>query len=512
MKSVSTLDLWDLDQRDDEAVQEYYGDAEGITRRWDDSVKRPQLHPITSPPPNTREASDFLSVVTAISQAYSRGNYLRMHCLDRETWIDLEAGSTFQVSQSQLTFNVISEDQRLRSRKLSNQVVIKRIKSVPGFVLGKDEIETFVRELQVLHHMHSHPNVVDLRGVGWFYHMEDSKPCPKPVLILEHAPHTLDHLVHGDGEDPASTTKLEIFHDVAQGLRGLHECDIIHGDLKPGNVLIFEKERREGGVIKKGFRAKVSDFSLSLLGGGSHYERQMAGGTQYWTAPEANEMLSLEGLKRADIWSLGLLFGVVSSRSYNIIKVQDGTEQNVKDDARKVIQQVRSHFECSIESSAWETKLVILVRQLYLLTLLIDPTERDLENLLKAFESFLGLKTSSAKESKKSSLMPMNPIDLSVNYEAFKTLSGPLKDLMLENLKQIARDTEDPRRSKALFELAVCTLSKFASPDALDSEGIGYLFEAAHAGDVRAKALYHRIRQAHSSRSAGCVPDGISKQ
>ena len=47
-----------------------------------------------------------------------------------------------------------------------------------------------------------------------------------------------------------------LYLDVVKGVQGLHEANIIHGDLKGDNVLVF--------ISAKGVpRAKVSDFGFS---------------------------------------------------------------------------------------------------------------------------------------------------------------------------------------------------------------------------------------------------------
>ena len=50
--------------------------------------------------------------------------------------------------------------------------------------------------------------------------------------------------------------KIMLCLDVVQGVQGLHEANIIHGDLKGDNILVF--------LSAKGIpRAKISDFGFS---------------------------------------------------------------------------------------------------------------------------------------------------------------------------------------------------------------------------------------------------------
>ena len=50
--------------------------------------------------------------------------------------------------------------------------------------------------------------------------------------------------------------KLTLIHDVARGVKFIHNLGIVHGDLHASNVLLVQKER--------GFRAKVADFGSSV--------------------------------------------------------------------------------------------------------------------------------------------------------------------------------------------------------------------------------------------------------
>ena len=64
---------------------------------------------------------------------------------------------------------------------------------------------------------------------------------------------------------------LQVARDVAQGLRYLHcaKPAILHGDLKPANILIDSR-----------FRSKVCDFGLSRK------KKNTISGSLYWLAPE----------------------------------------------------------------------------------------------------------------------------------------------------------------------------------------------------------------------------------
>jgi serine/threonine protein kinase len=78
--------------------------------------------------------------------------------------------------------------------------------------------------------------------------------------------------------------------------------DIIHGDVKPKNVLIFEND--SGGYV-----AKVADFGYSTRFVDKDEAIQMPG-SRYWVAPEwhhRNYRTNVMGAMKMDAYSFGML-------------------------------------------------------------------------------------------------------------------------------------------------------------------------------------------------------------
>lgn len=169
----------------------------------------------------------------------------------------------------------------------------------------KRQVHDMYLEILALCHptLRSHRNIVRLMGWG-----EETSTWHSPlVLAFELALSDLHvFLVKAemDQEDSDSIRSLwdlkyRLCLDTAAGLDALHECQIVHGDLKPANVLIF---RDEAGIV-----AKLADFGLSV-------EEQktaapcLLGGTKGWQAPEVEQgNVSNEFLLQADSYSYGLL-------------------------------------------------------------------------------------------------------------------------------------------------------------------------------------------------------------
>ena len=128
-----------------------------------------------------------------------------------------------------------------------------------------------------------HPNVLRLVQVA--EHRE------RFCMVLEHMPRNLEHVLFGSDEkiEPAALMRM-----LLAGLAYLHHREMVHRDVKPGNLLLAED-----GTLK------ISDFGLA---------RQLAAGDQtphtvtlWYRAPEL-----LLGATRyrceVDVWSAGCVY------------------------------------------------------------------------------------------------------------------------------------------------------------------------------------------------------------
>jgi len=172
--------------------------------------------------------------------------------------------------------------------KLNRSVAIK---SLPAELMENPKARIrFAREAQVLASL-NHPNIATIydelqeaEGVGY--------------LILEYIPgQTLAERIAGVRLKPKEA--LSIAKQIAEAVAAAHEHDVIHRDLKPGNIKITP----EG-------RIKVLDFGLAKAFGGEKTDQQSTAtepgrviGTPAYMSPE--QARGLETDERCDIWSFG---------------------------------------------------------------------------------------------------------------------------------------------------------------------------------------------------------------
>ncbi|RMJ15575.1 hypothetical protein BHE90_005333 [Fusarium euwallaceae] len=171
---------------------------------------------------------------------------------------------------------------------------------------SKPDAETYkalVNEIMVLSHplIRNHPNISQLQGFCWEVSEEDDKSWP--VLIFEKAPFgdLLDFSRLREGTEISFAERLELCVDIGTAILDLHLNGIIHGDIKPENVLVFKEDGTYG--------ARVIDFGYSTLYADNH--RCIKLPISYpWNAPENNRQSkewTLPEAKRADTFSFAMV-------------------------------------------------------------------------------------------------------------------------------------------------------------------------------------------------------------
>jgi len=138
-----------------------------------------------------------------------------------------------------------------------------------------------------------HPNVVLMLGIA-------TDHVRRVGIVLERLEISLLELLHGGGAEYKEyrtwrASLLSIASDVAKGIAYLHFNNVLHRDLKPGNVLLSDT-----------WVAKVADFGSSANAKTSAAGDEAIHGTPPYMAPEvargeSNQTAAL------DVWSFGCL-------------------------------------------------------------------------------------------------------------------------------------------------------------------------------------------------------------
>jgi serine/threonine protein kinase len=152
-------------------------------------------------------------------------------------------------------------------------------------------IDQFMNEVQILARL-VHPNLVSLYGCT-------SRKSPELLLVYEYVSNgtIADHL-HGKQAKHGKLSwhnRMNIVVETARALKYLHDCDIIHRDIKTNNILLDSH-----------FRVKVADFGLSRLFPDNHTHVSTAPqGTPGYLDPEYSESFRLT--YKSDVYSFGVV-------------------------------------------------------------------------------------------------------------------------------------------------------------------------------------------------------------
>ncbi|RBQ99950.1 hypothetical protein FVER53590_12516 [Fusarium verticillioides] len=209
-------------------------------------------------------------------------------------------GGTSQINQSVVTlqasfaFKRVSEEDRLNKTE-------------------EDIYRCLINEVLVLCHprVRGHSNILDLQGVCWDVSPENQDAASPdlekqykiwPVLVFEKS--QLGDLFDFAGRP--NTQKLTIMErwmvclDIGKAITHMQSSNVIHGDIKPQNILIFKRD--------EGFTAKVADFGYSAWYA-SDDKHIVLPRSPLWHAPEIDEYpeFNLRMALQTDVYSFGLV-------------------------------------------------------------------------------------------------------------------------------------------------------------------------------------------------------------
>lgn len=160
------------------------------------------------------------------------------------------------------------------NREVAIKVMQKRLGSDPVF------IENFQREAQSAAKL-NHPNIAQIYSFG--------QALGQPYIVMELlSGGSLDRLMADQGPlDPAVV--MHVGQQIAEGLREAAEAGLVHGDVKPENIL-FDNDKN----------AKLLDFGLAAMNKSPAAE---IWGTPFYIPPEKVKKQPTDF--RSDIYSLG---------------------------------------------------------------------------------------------------------------------------------------------------------------------------------------------------------------
>ena len=151
--------------------------------------------------------------------------------------------------------------------------------------LDQENLDRFLREQHAMGRLSGHPNIVTILQVG-------TTTTGRPFIVMPyHAKNSLEALIRQHGPlDWCETLRIGV--KLAGALDAAHRANILHRDVKPGNILLTEYGEPE-----------LTDFGIARIAGGFQTATGVITGSPAFTAPEV-----LEGktpTPASDVYSLG---------------------------------------------------------------------------------------------------------------------------------------------------------------------------------------------------------------
>lgn len=176
-------------------------------------------------------------------------------------------------------------------RELGRHVALKVMKRSLGD--NTEFVKSFKHEAQAAAAL-NHRNVVQIYSFG--------QVEGQPYIVMELVDGgRLDEMI-GGGVALDETRALEIHLEVTEGLHAASQVGLVHGDIKPANILFGQTGE-----------AKVVDFGLASFIGQQQQQGGQVWGTPYYIAPEKARGKKVDF--RSDIYSLGAtLFHVLAGQ------------------------------------------------------------------------------------------------------------------------------------------------------------------------------------------------------
>ncbi|OAY82735.1 Calcium-dependent protein kinase 3 [Ananas comosus] len=160
-------------------------------------------------------------------------------------------------------------------------------------LVHRDDVEDVRREVQIMHHLTGHRNIVELRGAY------EDRHSVNLVMELCEGGELFDRIIaRGHYTERAAAA---LCREIVAVVHSCHSMGVMHRDLKPENFLFLNKS--EDSPLK------ATDFGLSVFFKPGEVYKDLVG-SAYYVAPE---VLKRHYGPEADIWSAGVILYILLS-------------------------------------------------------------------------------------------------------------------------------------------------------------------------------------------------------
>lgn len=254
---------------------------------------------------NVGQFDEFLTIILSKRYVMLDGNINEISALEKITSIIDKINDELIIEGYKLNrvgdkYTLISEDSDLEFvgeggfanvyKIKSSGLIVKKLKD--DFKQIKGVRHRFKREYDIT------KSLSDILGIVTVYDFNSSDYS----YTMERAELTLEEFISAYDHDESS--KIKMIRQILYIIKSVHERNIIHRDISPNNILIFNGQ------------LKISDFGLGKDLDMFHSHRTMRTqslGQYHYCAPEQFMQLK-EGDKRSDVYSLGSLVNFIMNK------------------------------------------------------------------------------------------------------------------------------------------------------------------------------------------------------
>lgn len=165
---------------------------------------------------------------------------------------------------------------RARDRELGREVAVKQIH--PQYLADPRQLARYWHEAQLLANL-QHPHIVTIYDIV----------RPRGWLILELMRGSLQK--HAQGEPIDLDALRTVLFEVLSALQFLHVSGVVHGDVKPSNLMLDARGRVKLGDF--GLARRVNNENGSLMKGTTKYMAPEVAATQFGPIGPASDLYSL---------------------------------------------------------------------------------------------------------------------------------------------------------------------------------------------------------------------------
>ncbi|KAK3001815.1 hypothetical protein RJ639_021857 [Escallonia herrerae] len=160
-------------------------------------------------------------------------------------------------------------------------------------LVNKDDVEDVRREVQIMHHLTGHRNIVELKGAY------EDRHSVNLVMELCAGGELFDRIIaKGHYSERAAAA---LCRQIVTVVQNCHTMGVMHRDLKPENFLLLNTDEQSP--------LKATDFGLSVFFKPGDVFKDLVG-SAYYVAPE---VLRRNYGAEADIWSAGVILYILIS-------------------------------------------------------------------------------------------------------------------------------------------------------------------------------------------------------